>query len=279
MAPRGLRAEGVWGGHLFCRLEAGGRPPVHLCTTLSCSCASSGATAGLPSICMTPEHPSKVFLGPAARTRNPSSTVSALCQQHCPTSMVYTFIPSQGSMMLLSSASLSTLAPCRGHAGDVWDLSWAPDSTALVSGSSENVCNLFSVEAMNAQFRLDNHKHFVQGVAWDPAREFILSQSSDKTVRWGSLLRWCSSRLAAPPASTQTPYISLRHPGRRPCGCATGSLTPCLQGVWAQGSVGRQQEEGSGAAPAQQLRRQHHQLLPPPRPGQAVVLHKWQPKA
>eukprot|EP00891_Asterochloris_glomerata_P002847 jgi/Astpho2/2847/e_gw1.00050.118.1_t len=72
----------------------------------------------------------------------------------------------------------------RGHADDVWDLSWSPDSTALVSASSDNECNLFSVAAMKSKFRLNQHKHLVQGVAWDPAREYILSASSDKTVRW-----------------------------------------------------------------------------------------------
>lgn len=83
------------------------------------------------------------------------------------------------------SGHLTTaVLPGRGHADDVWDLSWSPDSTALASASSDNECNLFSVAAMKSKFRLNQHKHLVQGVAWDPAREYILSASSDKTVRW-----------------------------------------------------------------------------------------------
>ena len=85
-------------------------------------------------------------------------------------------------LQLLSAKQLP--CPSRGHADDVWDLSWSPDSTALVSASSDNECNLFSVAAMKSKFRLNQHKHLVQGVAWDPAREYILSASSDKTVRW-----------------------------------------------------------------------------------------------
>ena len=89
---------------------------------------------------------------------------------------------------LAQGASTQLSCPSRGHADDVWDLSWSPDSTALVSASSDNECNLFSVAAMKSKFRLNQHKHLVQGVAWDPAREYILSASSDKTVRWAGVV-------------------------------------------------------------------------------------------
>jgi WD40 repeat protein len=31
--------------------------------------------------------------------------------------------------------------------------------------------------------RAMDHKHYVQGVAWDPAGEFLVSQSGDRTCR------------------------------------------------------------------------------------------------
>ena len=32
--------------------------------------------------------------------------------------------------------------------------------------------------------RLDNHKHFIQGAAWDPAQQFVVTQSADRTCKW-----------------------------------------------------------------------------------------------
>lgn len=34
-----------------------------------------------------------------------------------------------------------------------------------------------------AQVRLSNHKHYVQGVAWDPANEYIITQGADRSCR------------------------------------------------------------------------------------------------
>ena len=73
-----------------------------------------------------------------------------------------------------------------GHADDVNDLSWAPDSSALLSGSIENVCVVWDVEKGKGQGRLTEHCHYVQGVAWDPARTYVVSQSADRTCRWST---------------------------------------------------------------------------------------------
>ncbi|KAK9907533.1 hypothetical protein WJX75_005474 [Coccomyxa subellipsoidea] len=70
-----------------------------------------------------------------------------------------------------------------GHAEDVLDLAWAPDSSALLSGSIENVCVVWDVEKGKGQGRLTEHCHYVQGVAWDPARTYVVSQSADRTCR------------------------------------------------------------------------------------------------
>ncbi len=39
----------------------------------------------------------------------------------------------------------------RGHNGDVQDLAWSPDASALVSGSVENLCILWDVESRRGQ--------------------------------------------------------------------------------------------------------------------------------
>ncbi|KAK9809784.1 hypothetical protein WJX73_006467 [Symbiochloris irregularis] len=74
----------------------------------------------------------------------------------------------------------------RGHAEDVQDIAWAPDSSALVSASVENSCIVWDVEAGKGRVRLEGHKHFVQGVAWHPGGSSIVSLSCDRTARvWG----------------------------------------------------------------------------------------------
>lgn len=72
-----------------------------------------------------------------------------------------------------------------GHSDDVFDLAWAPDASALLSGSIENICVLWDVDAGRSRLRLENHSHFVQGVAWDPARQYVVSQSADRSCRCG----------------------------------------------------------------------------------------------
>lgn len=72
----------------------------------------------------------------------------------------------------------------RGHADDVLDITWAPDGTALVSASIENLCYIWDMETHKMKLRLANHHHYVQGVAWDPLSKHIASQSADRTCRW-----------------------------------------------------------------------------------------------
>ncbi|GIL54792.1 hypothetical protein Vafri_10487 [Volvox africanus] len=71
----------------------------------------------------------------------------------------------------------------RGHCDDVLDLAWAPDGSALLSGGIENNCILWDVEGRKSLKWLQDHGHYVQGVAWDPLGRYIVSQSADRTAR------------------------------------------------------------------------------------------------
>ncbi|GFR49751.1 hypothetical protein Agub_g11909, partial [Astrephomene gubernaculifera] len=71
----------------------------------------------------------------------------------------------------------------RGHCDDVLDLAWAPDGSALLSGGIENNCILWDVEGRKSLKWLQDHGHYVQGVAWDPLGRYIASQSADRTAR------------------------------------------------------------------------------------------------
>ena len=72
----------------------------------------------------------------------------------------------------------------RGHSGDVYDLSWNPESKYLISGSVDNCCMIWNIEKAKCVNRFMDHEHFVQGVSWDPRNKYILTQSSDKSVRF-----------------------------------------------------------------------------------------------
>ncbi|KDD73564.1 hypothetical protein H632_c2051p0, partial [Helicosporidium sp. ATCC 50920] len=77
-------------------------------------------------------------------------------------------------------------AVLRGHADDILDLAWSSDGSALVSGSIDNKALVWDAGdkrrgALLAQ--LAGHRHFVQGVAWDPAGRFVATQSADRTCK------------------------------------------------------------------------------------------------
>ncbi|KAI7835339.1 hypothetical protein COHA_010755, partial [Chlorella ohadii] len=85
-------------------------------------------------------------------------------------------------------ASWRRCAAFKGHSagGDVMDLAWAPDGTALASGAIDNEAFLFVAAGRkrgDTAGRFKDHKHFVQGVAWDPAQQFVATQSADRTCR------------------------------------------------------------------------------------------------
>ena len=71
----------------------------------------------------------------------------------------------------------------RGHLSDVYDLAWSPDSKYLISGSVDNRALIWSLEKSKVIDRSIDHRHFVQGVSWDPRNKYITTQSSDKSAK------------------------------------------------------------------------------------------------
>lgn len=68
----------------------------------------------------------------------------------------------------------------RGHLEDVYDLSWSLDSLNLISGSVDNTAIVWDVKKGKSKAILNDHKSFVQGVAWDPKNKFVATLSSDR---------------------------------------------------------------------------------------------------
>lgn len=71
----------------------------------------------------------------------------------------------------------------RGHFNDIYDLSWSPDSSALLSASTDNNCIIWKLNTDKASSVTLKQNHYAQGVAWDPLGQYIASQSSDRTCR------------------------------------------------------------------------------------------------
>lgn len=71
----------------------------------------------------------------------------------------------------------------RGHVDDVMDVAWSQDGSAVVSGSIDNQSIVWSPETTKAQKKFESHKHFVQGVAWDPHGQYFLTMSADRMCK------------------------------------------------------------------------------------------------
>lgn len=62
-------------------------------------------------------------------------------------------------------------------------MAWSPDSRRVLTGSVDNTCIVWDVAKGKDIAVLEGHGNFVQGVCWDPAGNFLVSQSNDRTVR------------------------------------------------------------------------------------------------
>lgn len=71
----------------------------------------------------------------------------------------------------------------RGHTSDVYDLCWSPDGARLFSGCVDGTCIVWDMATLKVLQTFRDHEHFVQGVAWDPRDDFLVSMSSDRTAR------------------------------------------------------------------------------------------------
>lgn len=76
----------------------------------------------------------------------------------------------------------------RGHLDDVLDLSWSLDSLYLVSGGVGGTAIVWDVVKGKSKFHLNDHKNFVQGVAWDPKDKYLATIASDRYVHFVSSL-------------------------------------------------------------------------------------------
>ncbi|KAI9097144.1 WD40-repeat-containing domain protein [Phlyctochytrium arcticum] len=70
----------------------------------------------------------------------------------------------------------------RGASSDLYDLAWSPDAAYIISACTDNTARIFDVKEQKCIHVLNDHGHFVQGVAWDSLGKYFVTQSSDRSV-------------------------------------------------------------------------------------------------
>uniref|UniRef100_A0A5K3F019 WD_REPEATS_REGION domain-containing protein n=1 Tax=Mesocestoides corti TaxID=53468 RepID=A0A5K3F019_MESCO len=94
---------------------------------------------------------------------------------------------------MVEPQSIETWLPLRclrRHLEDIYDLCWSPDDENIISGSVDQSAIIWQLDLSSDNTAgsgkavvLRDHKHYVQGVAWDPLGVFAVSMSSDRTCR------------------------------------------------------------------------------------------------
>lgn len=74
----------------------------------------------------------------------------------------------------------------RPHQLEIYDLRWSPDSKCIVAGSIDCKTEIMRIEGKGS-IDLPGHTSYVQGVAWDPMNQFVVSQSADRSCKISQL--------------------------------------------------------------------------------------------
>ncbi|KAJ3414717.1 hypothetical protein HDV05_006154 [Chytridiales sp. JEL 0842] len=77
----------------------------------------------------------------------------------------------------------------RGGSAEMFDMAWSPDGDMIIVGCLDNTAKVYDLKENRCVLVLSDHSHFVQGVAWDPLKEYIVTQSSDRYMNIYSYTR------------------------------------------------------------------------------------------
>jgi len=91
-----------------------------------------------------------------------------------------TFVEMGKTEMEMRWCALKSL---RGHFSEISDVAWSRDEKYLVTASIDNSSILWNVEKSQQLQRFEGHKNYVSGVTVDPFFKYIITQSTDKTVK------------------------------------------------------------------------------------------------
>ncbi|KAK3341253.1 WD40-repeat-containing domain protein [Lasiosphaeria hispida] len=106
---------------------------------------------------------------------------------------VILWVPSDNHQVAFGSEGLEdketwrTKHMCRSLGTEIYDLAWSPDAAFFIIGSMDNIARIYNAATGTLVRQIAEHSHYVQGVAWDPLNEYIVTQSSDRSVHIYSL--------------------------------------------------------------------------------------------
>lgn len=70
----------------------------------------------------------------------------------------------------------------RSTGSEIYDISWAPNGLAIAAACMDHIVRIFDLQKGLETRQLQGHSLNVQGVAWDPLGEYLVTQSSDKSI-------------------------------------------------------------------------------------------------
>ena len=71
---------------------------------------------------------------------------------------------------------------CSGHAMDIYDISWCPNSEFIVSSGTDSNVIIWGIDG--AQYnRIHEHTGYIQGIDWSQDDAAIVSVANDRTAR------------------------------------------------------------------------------------------------
>lgn len=108
------------------------------------------------------------------------------------------------------------LRPCLQ---EIYDLEWSPDSLYVVAGSIDSKGEILRVLG-RGNIMLRGHSSYIQGVAWDPLNEMVVTQSADRSCRVNKLKHKYKSNQMAKLSSKG--HHSIR--SSTPYGCAISAV-------------------------------------------------------
>ncbi|KFP71438.1 Chromatin assembly factor 1 subunit B, partial [Acanthisitta chloris] len=83
----------------------------------------------------------------------------------------------------LNKENWAVIKTLRGHLEDVYDICWTSDGNYMASASVDNTAIMWDVNKGQKVSIFNEHKSYVQGVAWDPLGQYIATLSCDRILR------------------------------------------------------------------------------------------------
>ena len=75
---------------------------------------------------------------------------------------------------------------------EIYDLQWSPDSEFIIAGAINLKAEIVRVLTKEKEsLILSGHTGYVQGVAWDPLDEMVVTQSADRTCKTYMVSQLC----------------------------------------------------------------------------------------